>query len=84
MDTMPERLIAWLLRSASRAELFAGFDRQATSDLVPYPTACAPQAWATGAIFAAAAVISSIAPDERYPHWRSLTIDGVDHGWSAA
>jgi len=63
-------------------ELFAGFDRQATSDLVPYPTACAPQAWATGAIFAAAAVISSIAPDERYPHWRSLTIDGVDHGWS--
>jgi hypothetical protein len=25
MDTMPERLIAWLLRSASRAVLFAGF-----------------------------------------------------------
>jgi glycogen debranching enzyme len=31
-------------------ELYAGFDRRATPDLVPYPTACAPQAWATGAL----------------------------------
>lgn len=31
-------------------ELYAGFDRTSTPHLVPYPTACAPQAWATGAI----------------------------------
>ena len=61
-------------------ELFAGFDRQATPDLVPYPTACAPQAWATGAIFAAADAINAIPPEERLPHWRSLT---VGDGWSA-
>ncbi|HEX5039377.1 MAG TPA: glycogen debranching N-terminal domain-containing protein [Candidatus Limnocylindria bacterium] len=63
-------------------ELFAGFDRLATPDLVPYPTACAPQAWATGAIFAGAAVINAIPPDERRPQWRSLTIDGLQEGWS--
>ena len=32
-------------------ELFAGFDRAATRDLVGYPVACAAQAWASGAIF---------------------------------
>ncbi len=31
-------------------ELFAGFDRRTTSDLVRYAVACAPQAWASGAI----------------------------------
>lgn len=31
-------------------ELFAGFNRQTTSDLVRYAVACAPQAWASGAI----------------------------------
>ena len=38
-------------RSARLPELFAGFDRDATPDLVGYPMACAPQAWATGTIF---------------------------------
>ena len=32
-------------------ELFAGFDRHSTPDLVGYPVACAPQAWASGTIF---------------------------------
>jgi glycogen debranching enzyme len=32
-------------------ELLAGFDRRSTPDLIPYPSACAPQAWSTGAIF---------------------------------
>ncbi len=52
-----QRIIDGLLDAAEAnaagrlPELFAGFDRAATPDLVPYPTACAPQAWATGAIF---------------------------------
>jgi glycogen debranching enzyme len=38
-------------REARLPELFCGFDR-ATSPLpVPYPVACAPQAWAAGALF---------------------------------
>jgi glycogen debranching enzyme len=32
-------------------EAFAGFDRWISSFPVPYPTACSPQAWATGAPF---------------------------------
>ena len=64
-------------------ELFAGFDRTATPDLVPYPTACAPQAWATGAIFAAGAVIDAIPAEERLPQWRSLSVDSPKGGWSA-
>jgi len=43
-------------------ELFAGFDRGTTPDLVPYPTACAPQAWATGAIVLAVQTILGRAP----------------------
>lgn len=54
------RVIDALLDAADReplhrlSELYAGFDRTPTPDLVPYPTACAPQAWATGAIFLSA------------------------------
>ena len=33
-------------------EAFAGFDRSVSRFPVPYPTACSPQAWATGAPFA--------------------------------
>jgi glycogen debranching enzyme len=33
-------------------EAFAGFDRRVGRFPVPYPTACSPQAWATGAPFA--------------------------------
>ena len=43
-------------------ELYAGFDRRATPDLVPYPTACAPQAWATGAIVLAVQTILGASP----------------------
>lgn len=32
-------------------ELFAGFERASTRDLVGYPVACSPQAWASGTIF---------------------------------
>jgi glycogen debranching enzyme len=32
-------------------EAFAGFDRRVSRFPVPYPTACSPQAWATGAPF---------------------------------
>jgi glycogen debranching enzyme len=32
-------------------ELFCGFERQANDAPVPYPLACAPQAWASGAVF---------------------------------
>jgi glycogen debranching enzyme len=32
-------------------EAFAGFDRSVGRFPVPYPTACSPQAWATGAPF---------------------------------
>ena len=43
-------------------ELYAGFDRRATPDLVPYPTACAPQAWATGAIVLAVQTMLGASP----------------------
>ena len=59
-------------------ELFAGFDRTATPDLVPYPAACAPQAWATGAIFQiAATLIETRLFDDR---WSGLRLDGSPHG----
>jgi glycogen debranching enzyme len=32
-------------------ELFCGFPRNAAESPVPYPVACAPQAWASGAVF---------------------------------
>jgi glycogen debranching enzyme len=32
-------------------EAFAGFERRVSRFPVPYPTACSPQAWATGAPF---------------------------------
>jgi glycogen debranching enzyme len=64
-------------------ELFAGFDRAATPDLVPYPAACAPQAWATGAIFQiASTLIETGLADER---WSGLRVDGVPAGaWPGA
>ncbi len=56
-------------------ELFAGFDRDATPDLVPYPTACSPQAWATGAIFLSARTLVGIAPHERLERWRTVEVE---------
>ena len=32
-------------------ELFRGFDREAGEGPIPYPVACAPQAWAAGSVF---------------------------------
>ena len=66
-------------------ELFAGFDRAATPDLVPYPTACAPQAWATGAIFLSVRTLLGIPVEERDEPWRSLEMDTTtDETWSLA
>jgi glycogen debranching enzyme len=48
-------------------ELFAGFDRSATPDLVGYPVACAPQAWATGAIFCAVHTLLGLEPGADAP-----------------
>ncbi len=62
-------------QSGRLPELFAGFERASTPDLVPYPTACAPQAWATGAIFAAVRTIAGIPVEDRLPHWRQLELD---------
>jgi glycogen debranching enzyme len=59
-------------------ELFAGFDRVATPDLVPYPTACAPQAWATGAIFQFVETILAMPVDARPDRWSVLSVGGSD------
>jgi glycogen debranching enzyme len=32
-------------------ELFCGFDREPCEGPVPYPVACAPQAWASGSVY---------------------------------
>jgi glycogen debranching enzyme len=65
-------------------ELFAGFDRVATPDLVPYPTACAPQAWATGAIFLSVRTLLRIPVEERDKRWRDLAVIGATEGsWDA-
>jgi glycogen debranching enzyme len=55
-DALAWRIVDGLLDAAMTdpaarlPELFAGFDRSATPDFVGYPVACAPQAWASGAI----------------------------------
>jgi glycogen debranching enzyme len=51
------RIITAQLEAASFSdyrlpEAFAGYERSAGRFPVPYPTACSPQAWATGAPFA--------------------------------
>jgi glycogen debranching enzyme len=66
-------------------ELFAGFDREATPDLVPYPTACAPQAWATGAIFQSTRTLLGIAPEHRFDPWRSIGVEEyAGEAWTVA
>jgi len=44
-------------------EVFAGYDRQTTGFPVPYPTACSPQAWATGAPLLLLRVLLGLEPD---------------------
>ena len=53
-------------------ELYAGFDRASTPDLVPYPTACAPQAWATGAIVLSVQAMLGVAPTADKPSVQPL------------
>ena len=66
-------------------ELFAGFDRTATPDLVPYPSACSPQAWATGAIFLSVRTLLGIPAAERHPQWQALAVVGAKEGaWQMA
>ena len=85
-----QRVIDGLLDAAEAAdgrlpELFAGFDRSATPDLVPYPTACSPQAWATGAIFLSVRTLLGIPRDQRHPKWRELAVIGAKLGtWTMA
>jgi glycogen debranching enzyme len=65
-------------------ELFAGFDRTATPDLVPYPTACSPQAWATGAIFQFVETLSVLSGTARPAPWADLAVSGSSRRWAAA
>jgi len=65
-------------------ELFAGFDRASTVDLVPYPTACAPQAWATGAIFQIVETLLSVRSADRPAAWSKLRMLGSARQWTTA
>ena len=53
-------------------ELFAGFDRRTTSDLVRYAVACAPQAWASGAIVLFVQTLLGVSPTAGAPDVRPL------------
>ncbi len=85
-----QRVIDGLLDAAEASdgrlpELFAGFDRAATPDLVPYPTACSPQAWATGAIFLSVRTLLGIPLEQRAAHWQDLAVIGAEVGtWRMA
>lgn len=50
-------------RDARLPELFCGFDRAASPYPVPYPVACSPQAWASGATFQLVEAMLGLAPD---------------------
>ena len=49
-------------------EAFAGFDRMISGFPVPYPTACSPQAWATGAPFVFVKVMLGLEARDREIH----------------
>jgi glycogen debranching enzyme len=53
-------------------ELFAGFDRRSTSDLVRYAVACAPQAWASGAVVLFVQTLLGVSPRAGAPDVRPL------------
>jgi glycogen debranching enzyme len=55
-------------------ELFSGFDRGTTPDLVGYPVACAPQAWATGAIFQLVQSLLGLEPGTEAPRLAPATL----------
>jgi glycogen debranching enzyme len=50
-------------RDARLPELFCGFDRVSSPYPVPYPVACSPQAWASGATFQLVEAMLGLAPD---------------------
>jgi glycogen debranching enzyme len=50
-------------RDARLPELFCGFDRSSSPYPVPYPVACSPQAWASGATFQLVEAMLGLAPD---------------------
>jgi glycogen debranching enzyme len=63
------RLVVALMEAASHfgyrlPEAFAGYDRSATRVPVAYPTACSPQAWATGAPLLLLRVLLGLEPTE--------------------
>lgn len=57
LKDLPRRVLAGLFAAATSfdlhrmPELFCGFDREPGEGPVPYPVACAPQAWAAGSVF---------------------------------
>jgi glycogen debranching enzyme len=53
--------------AARLPELFAGFGRETTPDLVGYPVACAPQAWASGTIFHVVQALLRLEPAAEAP-----------------
>ena len=81
-----QRIIDGLLDAANAdpvarlPELLAGFDRATTPELVPYPTACAPQAWATGAIFLSVLTLLAIPDDRRSATWAELSVERRGRG----
>jgi glycogen debranching enzyme len=58
-------------------EAFAGYDRRLARFPVPYPTACSPQAWATGAPFAFAKVILGLDAHDRQVSLDPLAPDEI-------
>ncbi len=62
-----EGLLAALRYSADHRlpELFAGYDRSATPFPVEYPTACRPQAWASGSVFLLLTAMLGLDPNDR-------------------
>lgn len=50
-------------RDARLPELFCGFDRSSSPYPVPYPVACSPQAWASGATFQLVEAMLGLTPD---------------------
>lgn len=71
-------------------ELYTGFDRGSTPDLVPYPTACAPQAWATGAIVLSVQTMLGVVPGDGQSGGRplpgapSMHLEGAARGQTAS
>ncbi|MEO6350632.1 MAG: glycogen debranching N-terminal domain-containing protein [Candidatus Limnocylindrales bacterium] len=52
-------------REARLPELFCGFDRDQSPMPVPFPVACAPQAWAAGSLFQILGALLGLQPNAR-------------------